>query len=293
MFPRILFFVGIFVIPYALSSQTICEGCEGQAFQVNFSCDGGSGDIDQVIIDPNGVVIATNPALPFIHDPAINGQYIVRCADEECGIKDSIITVILNTPNIITCRFRIRDIGEPQFGDFVDGCDINVCSDGTVDIRLDAEPAVDANDCILTTPSGQELTTNANGTIDISDLTSADSGDYLYECNDANGCPTSIMFTINIFDVPTCVANGNDFCDGQDLNLTESGNAPASSTWSWIGPNGFTSSLRNPTLTGATTAAAGTYTVTVTTPEGCQTQCDVEIEGLPAVEITSITCSII
>src|SRR5450830_748679 len=34
-------------------------------------------------------------------------------------------------------------------------------------------------------------------------------------------------------------------------------------TYSWTGPNGFASALQNPTIPGATTAAWGTYSVTV------------------------------
>jgi RHS repeat-associated protein len=49
---------------------------------------------------------------------------------------------------------------------------------------------------------------------------------------------------------------------GQPLNLfaTYATNA----TYSWSGPNGFTSSTQNPSITNATTAASGIYTVSVT-----------------------------
>src|SRR5437764_15073491 len=39
-------------------------------------------------------------------------------------------------------------------------------------------------------------------------------------------------------------------------------------TYSWTGPNGFTSALQNPTRANATLADAGTYSVTVTV-SGC------------------------
>lgn len=39
-----------------------------------------------------------------------------------------------------------------------------------------------------------------------------------------------------------------------------------SAPYSWSGPNGFTSSLQNPSITGITTAGAGIYTVTITDP---------------------------
>ena len=60
----------------------------------------------------------------------------------------------------------------------------------------------------------------------------------------------------------TAGSNG-PLCAGANLNLTSSatGTTPV---YSWSGPNGFTSAVQNPTLAAATTAAAGTYTVTVT-----------------------------
>src|SRR5204862_5834770 len=51
-------------------------------------------------------------------------------------------------------------------------------------------------------------------------------------------------------------------CEGATIQLSTP--AVAGATYSWTGPNGFTSSLQNPTRSNATTADAGTYSVTVT-----------------------------
>ncbi len=45
--------------------------------------------------------------------------------------------------------------------------------------------------------------------------------------------------------------------------------APDAITYSWTGPNSFTSTLQNPSITNVTTAAAGTYTATYTNVFGC------------------------
>ena len=47
---------------------------------------------------------------------------------------------------------------------------------------------------------------------------------------------------------------------GMTLNLTAS--TVASASYSWTGPNGFSSALQNPSIPSATTAASGTYSVT-------------------------------
>jgi gliding motility-associated-like protein len=72
--------------------------------------------------------------------------------------------------------------------------------------------------------------------------------------------PTSAVITINA--LPVITAAVSPICLGSDLNLTST--SSAGSTYSWTGPNGFSSTLQNPTIAAATLAASGLYTVTVT-----------------------------
>lgn len=66
--------------------------------------------------------------------------------------------------------------------------------------------------------------------------------------------------------LPTATAGSNSpICTGSTLNLTSSGG----SSYAWSGPNGFRSSLQNPSISNATIAASGSYTVTVTSAAGC------------------------
>jgi len=64
----------------------------------------------------------------------------------------------------------------------------------------------------------------------------------------------------------TPTSNG-PLCAGQTLNLTSSATGDATITYSWAGPNGFTSTQQNPSIAGATALATGTYTVTAA--NGC------------------------
>ena len=52
---------------------------------------------------------------------------------------------------------------------------------------------------------------------------------------------------------------------GGTINLTASGGI----AYSWTGPNGFTSTVQNPAVTGVSTLESGTYTVAITTLTGC------------------------
>src|SRR5439155_465192 len=65
--------------------------------------------------------------------------------------------------------------------------------------------------------------------------------------------------------VPPSPSNNGPVCSGQTLNLFANTNA---ASYSWSGPNSFTSTAQNPSIPNATTAAAGTYNLTVTS-NGC------------------------
>jgi hypothetical protein len=56
--------------------------------------------------------------------------------------------------------------------------------------------------------------------------------------------------------------NTGPYCAGGTISLTASTIADA--TYSWTGPNGYTSTAQNPTIPNATTAMSGTYSVTAT-----------------------------
>ncbi|MGV3613437.1 MAG: gliding motility-associated C-terminal domain-containing protein [Fluviicola sp.] len=64
---------------------------------------------------------------------------------------------------------------------------------------------------------------------------------------------------------PSALSNG-PLCEGATLNLTTP--LVSGATYSWTGPNSFTSTLQNPSIPTITSAGAGTYTVTVTV-SGC------------------------
>ncbi|MCC6700727.1 MAG: hypothetical protein IT221_04340, partial [Fluviicola sp.] len=79
------------------------------------------------------------------------------------------------------------------------------------------------------------------------------------------GSPITFAINVNPVPVPTAQNNG-PLCPTQNLNLTATG-LPGSS-YSWVGPNNFTSNSQNPSVTNITVADAGLYTVTVTAA-GC------------------------
>src|SRR5262249_40380198 len=90
----------------------------------------------------------------------------------------------------------------------------------------------------------------------------------------------------------TTASNNSPICAGQTLQLFASG---TNGTFSWTGPNGFSSTNRNPVISNATTAASGTYSVTRTVSSCSSTAATNHAAGntVPVCQITgpSVVCS--
>ncbi len=75
----------------------------------------------------------------------------------------------------------------------------------------------------------------------------------------ANATDT-VIYTISTAPTLT-ISNNGPICEGNILNLTSD---ITGATYSWTGPNGYTATSQNPTIsTSATTAMSGTYSLTV------------------------------
>src|SRR5581483_3881269 len=104
-------------------------------------------------------------------------------------------------------------------------------------------------------PSIAAATTAATGTYS---LTVTVSG-----CTSATG---TTAVTVNPIPATPSPTSNSPICAGSALNLSTS--AVAGATYSWTGPNSFSSASQNPSIAAATTAATGTYSLTVTV-SGC------------------------
>jgi hypothetical protein len=102
----------------------------------------------------------------------------------------------------------------------------------------------------------------------ISNATVAATGTYTCIATKANCSATTntIMVTVNPSPAVTVLTNA-PLCAGATLTFTIQG-AAVGSTYAWTGPNGFTSTVQNPTISNATIANSGNYTVTISN-SGC------------------------
>ena len=108
----------------------------------------------------------------------------------------------------------------------------------------------------------------ATAMLTINPTVTGDSGSYDVVVTDGFGqtvASTAATLTVNSTPAPVASNNG-PICVGQTLQLMASTVSGAS--YSWTGPNTFTSMLQNPSISSATLAAAGTYSV-IATAAGC------------------------
>lgn len=85
------------------------------------------------------------------------------------------------------------------------------------------------------------------------------------------GCassPVQVNVVVNQTPITPTVTSNSPICTGNALILNAATTTPGSMTFAWTGPNGFTSASQNPSITNATQAASGLYSVTFTSVLG-------------------------
>lgn len=156
-----------------------------------------------------------------------------------------------------------------------------VCENGTINL---SSPTVTGATYSWTGPGGY---TSSQQNPTISPISVSGSGTYTVTVT-LNGCTATATTNVTVNPNPVVTA-GSDVtvCEGDTINLSAS--TVNGATYSWTGPNGFTSSQQNPVINPAATGDAGTYTVVVTL-NGCTSTPDnmvVTVNPVPVVNATS------
>lgn len=117
-----------------------------------------------------------------------------------------------------------------------------------------------------TGPNG--FTSNEQNPV-VSDMDISMSGTYclvvsIDGCISSEGCTDVI---VNSIPATPIARNNGAQCEGENLNLTTE--SVSGATFSWTGPNGFTSTLQNPVIPVAYSTDSGVYCVTVSV-NGCE-----------------------
>jgi len=110
----------------------------------------------------------------------------------------------------------------------------------------------------------------------IANVTIAASGDYNLMATNSLGCLGSAVTTVVIHENPvTTAANNGPMCEGITLNFY--GQPSGLASYAWTGPDGFTSTIQNPTIANVTAAATGQYILVGTNSYGCFTEASTSV----------------
>ncbi|MCK4659938.1 MAG: hypothetical protein KAV82_10495, partial [Phycisphaerae bacterium] len=167
----------------------------------------------------------------------------------------------------------------------------------------DPDPDGDGNlVCTLSLPSGEMSTNGTVATLmfdpiaqGVTNVTFQGDNDPLFTELDRAADATTILpdkfdsGTISIDDTVATAASNSPVCEGDTIELYggSSGGAQAPYTYLWAGPDSFSSTDQNPTISDATLSMTGTYYLTVTNTDGCEftTQADVTVELCMVVNV--------
>lgn len=117
-------------------------------------------------------------------------------------------------------------------------------------------------------------------------------GVYSVTVTSALGCTASANTNFLIHPTPTLSATGSTVCTTQTMSLFA--NALAGSVFNWTGPNNFSSSQQNPTVSNPALNRTGSYTLIVTAPTSCTNTAiaQVSVTTPPSLSILHTTSSL-
>ncbi|MEO8150883.1 MAG: T9SS type A sorting domain-containing protein [Bacteroidia bacterium] len=128
----------------------------------------------------------------------------------------------------------------------------------------------------------------SNGTT-TKDLNSCAAGTYTVTVTGLGGCSATVnaVVTQPATGVSATASNNTPICSGATINLTGTGTGGTGiKTFSWTGPNGFTSTVKNPVLSNSSGAGTGIYQVKVTDASNCT------VTNSTSVVVNTVTPSI-
>ncbi len=214
---------------------------------------------------PNGINTGTqNIAIANATTINAGSYYLSASLGNSCALIDTINVQVLLRPAL-----TLADT-------------LQVCQGGSLSLSTGAPTTGVAYNW-----TGPGFTANTQNPV-ITGITTADSGKYFVTAT-ANGCSTkdSTFVTVNATPVIGALTYSNPLCAGDSIKII-CPVLPPLVTYSWAGPNGFTSVQQNVTIAGAIVANTGNYILTVT-KNGCATSdtASVTVNPLPAKPVIS------
>ncbi|WP_341227362.1 CUB domain-containing protein [uncultured Arcticibacterium sp.] len=200
-----------------------------------------------------------NPSIASV-SPSNSGVYNLTVTDANSCSNNAAVNVVINSGLTVTAGVA----------------DSKICSGYALNLN-----ASGANTYTWTGPNGFS-SNSQNPTINSSTVTS--SGVYTVTGTNTNSCTATATTSVTVVANNRTANNDGPKCVGSTINLTASGG----DTYSWAGPNGFSSSSSNPSIANATLSNEGIYTVTVSINDACSETATTELTlySLPNVSVT-------
>jgi gliding motility-associated-like protein len=248
-------------------------------------------DYHVIKTDPNGITppecAPTNITPTAAAGPTTIADPFYNAWSGTPGPNSLTVAVVNLNPNTSEqCRLIINPCTPPEAANSVTATDNEICAGESTTISASG-PSSDVNYTVYTQASGG----TSAGTTPLAVTPSETTTYYIETVNNLDPNCVSITrtpITITVNPAPTANASSNSpICIGQDLNLTS--DAVVGGTYSWTGPNGFTSDQQNPTINSAQIINGGTYSLTII-QNGCPSNVstiDVTISDVPVAVATS------
>jgi len=108
-------------------------------------------------------------------------------------------------------------------------------------------------------------------------------GMYTLTVTDVNTCTQSVTYSVTIMPLPLVTVAGSTACVGGTASLTSTGGG----SYSWTGPNGYTSNQQNPLIYVSSPTIAGVYNLVVTAANGCSVGVSAQIGAYTLPNVTA------
>ena len=215
--------------------------CANQTLQLNATATPTTATVQWT--GPNGFSSTSlNPSIPNI-TIAASGIYWVTATVGNCSSAANTLTITVNPTPIATAG--------------VSGSN-SVCAGNTAVLQGGAS----GNNYNWNGPAG--TSTQQNYTL--TNVATSAAGTYTLIVTNSFNCKDSATTTLTVNQTPSLSgvsANTNTLCANQTLQLNAIA-TPNTATYQWNGPNGFSSTISNPSIPNITPAASGVYSVTAT-----------------------------
>ncbi|MBC7861753.1 MAG: gliding motility-associated C-terminal domain-containing protein [Bacteroidia bacterium] len=243
------------IVSAATQQNTYCSGDS-----INLS---GSGGTIYSWTGPNGFSSASQN--PVVQNSSVNasGTYSLVVTDANGCVNSATVGLLVNpTPQLSNNSVAPND---------------SVCAGSNVTL------SVSSTGSPVYSWTGPNGFTGNSSTINLNNTTVSQSGTYSVVAIENNCSSQLLTVTLVVNPLPNASATVVDpsVCASQTIQL----NASGANSYSWSGPNGFTSSQQSPQISPAILTASGIYTVTVTDANNCSASSTVSVtvNALPSV----------